>query len=75
MAELVKVSSVPGKTWDFKYLIGISLFFAGPWLSRLAFSIEVKSSGTETEYSELKVHDKHEKVKPSCQSGKTIIYE
>ena len=59
----------------FKYFIGISLFFAGPWLSRLAFSIEVKASGTETEYSELKMHDKHEKVKPSCQSGKTVIYE
>ena len=58
----------------FKYLLGITFLF-GTWHPRLERSINVNSSGTENEHSELKVQDKNEEVKPSCQSGKSVIYK
>ena len=59
----------------FKFLLGITFLFAGTWFPRFELSINVNDAGTETQHSELKVQHKNEEVKPSCQSGKTVIYK
>ena len=59
----------------FKYLLGITFFLAGTWFPGSELSINPNDSVTETQHSALKVQDKHEEVKPSCKSGKTVIYK